>query len=56
MSIKASEFQVVAEARRAVEGQMTFFNRMMATKAASGVAKKPMSEPPKKAVGTPKQK
>lgn len=39
--MKASESRVVAEARKAAEGQLTFFNRMMAVKtSASSTDKK----------------
>ncbi|MBC7733184.1 MAG: hypothetical protein H7306_15015 [Bacteriovorax sp.] len=30
--MKAADFDVVAEARRAAEGQLSFFNQMMAVK------------------------
>lgn len=33
--MKATEFQAVAEARQAVEVQLSFFNRMMAAKTAA---------------------
>jgi hypothetical protein len=36
-TVKAADFQVVAEARRAVQSQMSFFNRMMDAKKA-GIA------------------
>lgn len=38
--MKASEFKVVEEARRAAEGQLSFFNRMMAIKTAGSSEKK----------------
>jgi len=38
--MKASEFQVVAEARLAAERQLSFFNRMMAVKTAGSTPKK----------------
>lgn len=38
--MKASEFQVVAEARLAAERQLSFFNSMMAVKTAGSAAKK----------------
>lgn len=45
--MKAAEFDVVAEARRAAEGQLSFFNRMMEVKTASSLPKKvaPMVAP-----------
>jgi hypothetical protein len=33
--MKATEFEVVKEARRAAQGHLVFFNRMMAVKVAS---------------------
>lgn len=36
--MKAAEFSVVAEARRAAHGQMRFFNSMLAAKTASNSA------------------
>lgn len=57
--MKAADFQVVAEARRAAEGQMSFFNRMMEAKTASSAPRRPM-EPvvvaTRKAGGTTKKK
>jgi hypothetical protein len=40
--MKAANFQVVAEARRAAEGQLSFFNRMMEAKTANSTARKPV--------------
>jgi hypothetical protein len=39
--MKAAEFQVVAEVRRAAQGQLSFFDKMMAAKTASARAQKP---------------
>jgi hypothetical protein len=38
--MKASESRVVAEARKAAEGQMAFFNKMMAVKTTGASANK----------------
>jgi hypothetical protein len=40
--MKAAEFPVVAEAKRAAHAQMGFFNRMMAAKTASSSAHRPV--------------
>lgn len=39
--MKATEFQVVAEARRAARGHLGFFNQMMAAKTASSAGNRP---------------
>ena len=57
--MKAVEFPVVAEARRAAHGQMGFYNRMMAAKtAANAPHKKQFGSFSKKAAvqGTPAKK
>lgn len=56
MSVKAAEFGVVAEARRAAESQMKFFNTMMAAKSASTAAKKPQATEASKKPSTAKNK
>jgi len=39
--MKAAEFQVVAEVRRAAQGQLSFYDKMMAAKTAGASAQKP---------------
>lgn len=56
MGVKAAEFSVVAEARRAAEGQMKFFNSMMAAKSADTAGKKPQGADAPKKPGTAKNK
>lgn len=56
MGVKAAEFSVVAEARRAAEGQMSFFNKMMAAKSANTAAKKPQVVAAPKKANTAKTK
>lgn len=58
MGVKAAEFSVVAEARRAAEGQMRFFNSMMAVKSANAAAaaKKPQPQDAAKKSGSGKSK
>lgn len=54
--MKAADFDVVAEARRAAEGQLSFFNQMMAVKTSATSQKKSASMvPPKQASGAKKK-
>lgn len=41
-AMKAAEFQVVAEVRRAAQGQLSFYDKMMAAKTAGANAQKPV--------------
>jgi hypothetical protein len=54
--MKAAEFEVVAVARRAAEGQLSFFNRMMAVKTASSSQKKAASGSAPKQISGAKKK
>jgi hypothetical protein len=53
--MKASESRVVAEARKAAKGQLTFFNRMMAVKTSASSDKKAAPSGAYKKSGTKKK-